>query len=240
MSRDGEKVLENKGPINKASIERMTHDKDMPILKEAEIRKIRKGKTKADSKGTNLNAETSLWRKMKDVKKMVNSINNRWIRLVAKIKDIEKSQNLFYAYTKVWNSSIVAILSQLSPSPLLKFLMFPLIIRNYELLSADDDLEDRDRSVASPLIVQVSDSNKEEKFSDIKECLQKIDSLFEEVTFNDQEDIVVEKEVAVTEEEVFTKEEEVAENKKKKEKEDFVVNIVIAPESVDANINNLE
>ncbi|KAK5771258.1 hypothetical protein PVK06_047448 [Gossypium arboreum] len=85
VPRDGEEVLENKGPVNEASIERMIPDNDTLILKEAETSKTRKGKTKADNKGTNLDVETSLWHKMKDVKKMVKSINNRQIRLVARI-----------------------------------------------------------------------------------------------------------------------------------------------------------
>ncbi|KAK5775718.1 hypothetical protein PVK06_043651 [Gossypium arboreum] len=42
----------------------------MPILKEAETNKTKKGKAKADSKRTNLNTNTSLWCKLKDVKKM--------------------------------------------------------------------------------------------------------------------------------------------------------------------------
>ncbi|KAK5772353.1 hypothetical protein PVK06_048638 [Gossypium arboreum] len=70
VPRVGKKILENKGPINEASVERITQGKDTSILKEAETSKIRKGKAKADSKRTNLNAETSLWHKMKDVKKM--------------------------------------------------------------------------------------------------------------------------------------------------------------------------
>ena len=49
----------------------------MSTLKEAETSKTRKGKAKTDLKGTNLNAETTLWHKLKDVQKMVNSINNR-------------------------------------------------------------------------------------------------------------------------------------------------------------------
>ncbi|MFQ6647798.1 hypothetical protein Gotur_021679 [Gossypium turneri] len=42
VPRDGEEVLENKGPINKASIKRMIHGKDTPILKEPETSKTRK------------------------------------------------------------------------------------------------------------------------------------------------------------------------------------------------------
>ncbi|KAH1031306.1 hypothetical protein J1N35_043480, partial [Gossypium stocksii] len=56
----GEEVLENKGPINEAFVERMTRGKDTLILKEAETSKTRKGKVIADIKGKNLNAETSL------------------------------------------------------------------------------------------------------------------------------------------------------------------------------------
>ncbi|KAK5811646.1 hypothetical protein PVK06_026999 [Gossypium arboreum] len=66
----GEEVLENKGPINKASVERMTQGNDTLILKEAKTSKIRKGKAKVDRKGINLNIETTLWRKLKDVEKM--------------------------------------------------------------------------------------------------------------------------------------------------------------------------
>ncbi|XP_016721754.1 nucleolar protein 58-like [Gossypium hirsutum] len=216
VPRDGEEVLENKNPINEAFIERMTRGKDMSILKEAETSKTRKGKTKADSKY---------------VEKMVNSINNRQIRLVATIEDIEKSHNLFYAYTKAWNSFIVTTLSKLSPSRLPKFPMFRPIIQNYELSFADDDLEDRDRSVAFAPIVQVSDNDKEKESRDIEECLQKIDSLFEDGIFADQEDIIVEKEVAATKKEVVAEEEEVTEDEKKVE-EDSVVNIVTAPDSI--------
>ncbi|KAL1062780.1 hypothetical protein V6Z11_D13G102800 [Gossypium hirsutum] len=63
----GKEILENKGPINEASVERMTRGKDTPILKDAKTSKTRKGKAKVDSKGTNLNAETSLWRQLKDI-----------------------------------------------------------------------------------------------------------------------------------------------------------------------------
>ncbi|KAK5812546.1 hypothetical protein PVK06_027981 [Gossypium arboreum] len=65
----GEKVLENKGPINEAFVERMTCGKGTLILKEVKTSKTRKGKAKADNKGTNLNAETSLRSKLKDVEK---------------------------------------------------------------------------------------------------------------------------------------------------------------------------
>ncbi|KAK5819319.1 hypothetical protein PVK06_024301 [Gossypium arboreum] len=143
----------------------MTCCKDMPIPNEAETSKIRKGKTKADSKRSNLNVETSLWRKLKDVEYMVNCINNRQIRFVA---TMEKSNNLFYAYTKSWNSSIVATFGQLSPSSLLEFPVFLPIIRIYDLSSTDDDFEDQDRSVASLPIVQISNNNKEEGSRDIE------------------------------------------------------------------------
>ncbi|KAK5825363.1 hypothetical protein PVK06_020188 [Gossypium arboreum] len=219
----GEEILKSKGPINEASIKRMTRGKDTLILKEAETSKTRQGKAKAHSKRTNLKGETSLWRKLKDVCKMVNSINNRQIKLVATVKDMEISQNLFYTYTRAWSNSIVATLGQLSPFPLLEFLVFPSIIHNYDLSSSDDDLEDRDRPVASPPIV-----------------------LFEDGIFADQEDIVVEKEVDAVEVEVVAKEEivaekeEVAKNKKEKEEENFVEKVVTTPESVGVNINNLE
>ncbi|XP_016673235.1 uncharacterized protein [Gossypium hirsutum] len=52
MPRDGEEVLNNKAPINEVSIERMTRGKDTSVLKDAETSKTKKGKTKADNKGT--------------------------------------------------------------------------------------------------------------------------------------------------------------------------------------------
>ncbi|KAK5802772.1 hypothetical protein PVK06_030392 [Gossypium arboreum] len=91
---DSEEVLENKSPINEASIERITRGKDIPILKEAEISKTRKGKMKANSKGTNLNTDTSLWRKMKNVKKLVNSINNRSL-IMTKKRNLGTLKNVF-------------------------------------------------------------------------------------------------------------------------------------------------
>ncbi|KAK5835583.1 hypothetical protein PVK06_011275 [Gossypium arboreum] len=111
---------------------------------------------------------------------MVNAINNRQIRLVVTIEDMEKSQNLFYTYTKAWNNYIIATLSQLSPSPLLEF--------------------------------PISDNDKEYKSKGNKEFLRKIDSLFEDSIFADQEDIIITKEVAAIEEEVVAKKEEVVEN----------------------------
>ncbi|KAL1095346.1 hypothetical protein V6Z11_D06G150200 [Gossypium hirsutum] len=81
VHRDDKEVLENKGPINEASIERMTCGKDMPTINEAETNKTRKGKTKTESKGTNLTAETSLLPKMKDIEKLANSIRNKQIKL---------------------------------------------------------------------------------------------------------------------------------------------------------------
>ncbi|KAK5825498.1 hypothetical protein PVK06_020337 [Gossypium arboreum] len=81
--------------------------------------------------------------------------------------------------------------------------------------------------MASPPIVQVSDTKKEKEYRDIEECLRNIENLFE-----DEEEIVVE-EVVVAEKE------EVAKNEKEKE-EDFVENIITIPESVGANIDNLE
>ncbi|KAK5833646.1 hypothetical protein PVK06_017499 [Gossypium arboreum] len=142
MPCDDDEVLDNKGPINKASIEIMTHGKNTPTMKEEETSKMRKGKTKAKSKGTNLTAKTSLLHKMKDIEKLANSINNKQIRLVATIEDINRSQKLFYAYIKAWNNSIVATLNQLSSLPLLEFPVFPPIIQDYELSSEDDDLGD--------------------------------------------------------------------------------------------------
>ncbi|KAK5771070.1 hypothetical protein PVK06_047244 [Gossypium arboreum] len=121
----------------------------MPILKETETSKIRKGKAKANRKGKNLNEETSLWCKLKDVEKLVNSINKSQIRHFAIVEDLKKSQNLFYACIRAWNSSIVSILGQLSPSPLLEFLVFPPIIRSYDPSFSNDDLEDQHRSMAS-------------------------------------------------------------------------------------------
>ncbi|KAK5775724.1 hypothetical protein PVK06_043657 [Gossypium arboreum] len=86
----------------------------------------------------------------------------------------------------------------------------------------------------------ISDNEKEEESKDTEECLQKIDSLFEDGNCTDQEDIVVEKEVAAAEEEVVVEVEEVAKNEKEKEKEDSVEKTVTAPVSMGANIDNLE
>ncbi|KAK5825469.1 hypothetical protein PVK06_020306 [Gossypium arboreum] len=147
VPREDEEIMENKGPTNEASIKRMTHGIETPILKEVGTSKTKKGKAKAGSKRTTLHTESSLWRKMKAVEKMVPSIDNRQVKLVATMEDMKNSQNLFYAYTKAWNNSIVATLIQLSPSPITNFLVFSPIIRNYELSSATDDFEDRDRSV---------------------------------------------------------------------------------------------
>ncbi|KAK5772208.1 hypothetical protein PVK06_048487 [Gossypium arboreum] len=134
---------------------------------------------------------------------------------------MKNSQNLFYAYTKAWNSSIVATLSQLSPSLIPNFLVFPPIIQNYEHSSLNDDFKDRDRLVASLPIMQVSDNDKDEESKDIEECFCKIDSLFED-------------------EEIIAEEEKVVEEVKEREEEDSYVNIVTTPESVGANIDNLE
>ncbi|KAK5812547.1 hypothetical protein PVK06_027982 [Gossypium arboreum] len=87
----------------------------------------------------------------------------------------------------------------------------------------------------------VSDNEKEEESRNIEECLRKIDNLFGDGIFADQEDTVVEKEVVATEEEVVAEEEEkVVEKEKEKEEEDSVEKTVSAPESVGANIYNLE
>ncbi|XP_016728883.1 myosin-M heavy chain-like [Gossypium hirsutum] len=94
------------------------------------------------------------------------------------------------------------------------------------------------RSVAP--IVQVSDNDKEEEFRDIEKYLRKIDSLFKDGIFADQEDTVVEKEVVAVEEKVAAEEKEVPKDEKEKEEEDSAVNIITTPESVGANIDNLE
>ncbi|KAK5840602.1 hypothetical protein PVK06_009505 [Gossypium arboreum] len=142
--------------------------------------------------------------------------------------------------------SIIATLSQLSPSPISDFPVFPPIIRNYEHSSATDDFEDQARSVASPPILQVSDNDKDEESRDIEECLCKIDSLFEDGIFAYQEDTVVEKETDVVEEEVVVEavvvaeEEKVAKNEKEKAEEDFVEKVVTVPGSMGTNIDNVE
>ncbi|KAK5785581.1 hypothetical protein PVK06_040180 [Gossypium arboreum] len=69
--------------------------------------------------------------------------------------------------------------TKLSPIPLREFPVLPLIIRDYELSSKDHDLGDRDKSVASPPIVNVFIDEKEEESRDIKECKQRIDSIIE-------------------------------------------------------------
>ncbi|KAH1055749.1 hypothetical protein J1N35_033814 [Gossypium stocksii] len=98
VPRAGEEILENKGLINEASVERMTRGKDTSILKEAKTSKTRRGKAKIDSKRTNMNAETSLWRNLKDVEKMVNSINNRQIKLVASVEDMKTEINWWHPH----------------------------------------------------------------------------------------------------------------------------------------------
>ncbi|KAH1039125.1 hypothetical protein J1N35_040868, partial [Gossypium stocksii] len=47
---DDEEILDNKGPINGASIERMTRGKDTPTMKEAKISKTRKRKPRQKTK----------------------------------------------------------------------------------------------------------------------------------------------------------------------------------------------
>ncbi|KAK5845391.1 hypothetical protein PVK06_001571 [Gossypium arboreum] len=88
MPRADEEVLENKCSINEAFIERITCGKNKLTMKEEETSKIRKGKTKAESKGTNLTAKTSLLCKKQDIEKLANSISNKQNRLVATIEDI--------------------------------------------------------------------------------------------------------------------------------------------------------
>ncbi|KAK5838924.1 hypothetical protein PVK06_007671 [Gossypium arboreum] len=72
----------------------MTRGKDTLTVKEAETRKTRKGKTKAESKGTKLTVETSLLCKIQDIEKFSNSISNKQIRLVTTREDMDRSQNL--------------------------------------------------------------------------------------------------------------------------------------------------
>ncbi|KAK5793869.1 hypothetical protein PVK06_035036 [Gossypium arboreum] len=107
-----------------------------------------------------------------------------------------------------------------------------------DITNEKQDLLVKDLSVAP--IVQVSDNDKEEEFRDIEKYLRKIDSLFEDGIFADQEDTVVEKEVVAVEEKVAAEEKEVPKDEKEKEEEDSAVNIITAPESVGANIDNLE
>ncbi|KAH1039260.1 hypothetical protein J1N35_041003 [Gossypium stocksii] len=106
----------------------MTRGKNTPTMKGAETSKIGKGKTKAESKGTNLTVETLLLCKMKDIEKLANSISNKQIRLFATIEDMDRSKNLFYTYTRAYNNSIVVALRQLSLTSLPEFLVFPPII----------------------------------------------------------------------------------------------------------------
>ncbi|KAK8283758.1 hypothetical protein V6Z11_D08G110800 [Gossypium hirsutum] len=95
IPRGDKEIMDNKGPINEASVERKTRGTETPVLKEAGTSKTKKGKAKADQV-----FETSLWPKIKDVEKMITSINNRQIKLFATVEDMENSQNLFYDYTK--------------------------------------------------------------------------------------------------------------------------------------------
>ncbi|KAK5775784.1 hypothetical protein PVK06_043724 [Gossypium arboreum] len=91
VPQEDEEIMENKGAINEASVERMTRGTETQIQKEAGTSKTKKGKAKVDNKGTTLDIETSLWCKMKDVEKMVTSTSNGQIKLVATIEDIENS-----------------------------------------------------------------------------------------------------------------------------------------------------
>ncbi|XP_016728028.1 protein pxr-1-like [Gossypium hirsutum] len=79
---------------------------------------------------------------------------------------------------------------------------------------------------------EVSDNMKDKESRDIENCLRKIDSLFDDGIFLEQEDTIVEKEVVATEEEVVAEEEKVAKNEKEKEEEDSVGKIVTAPKFV--------
>ncbi|KAK8284069.1 hypothetical protein V6Z11_D08G129500 [Gossypium hirsutum] len=113
---------------------------------------------------------------------------------------MDRSQILFYAYTRAYNNSIVATLCQLSPTQLTKFPVFPPIIREYEPSSDEDDLGDRDRSVESPPIMHVSDVGKEEESRDIEEHMRRIDNLVEGEIIAGKETPIVEEEVVVEEE----------------------------------------
>ncbi|KAK5785022.1 hypothetical protein PVK06_039564 [Gossypium arboreum] len=61
VPRRDEEIIDNKGPINEASVERITYDIETPILKEVGTNTTKKAKAKANSKGTTLHTETSLW-----------------------------------------------------------------------------------------------------------------------------------------------------------------------------------
>ncbi|KAK5785264.1 hypothetical protein PVK06_039831 [Gossypium arboreum] len=63
----------------------MTQGKETLILQEVETSKTRKGKAKSNRKGTNMNTETSLWRKLKDVEKMVSDTKKE-----EKFRDIDE------------------------------------------------------------------------------------------------------------------------------------------------------
>ncbi|KAH1097109.1 hypothetical protein J1N35_014030 [Gossypium stocksii] len=184
IPHDDEEVLKNKGPINEASIERMTRGKDTPEIKAVDTSYTKKGKTKAETTGTNLTVETSLLYKIQDIKKLANSISNKKIRLVATLEDMDRSQNLFYAYTRAYNNSIVASLS-------------------YEPSSEEVYLGERDRSVESPPIIHVSNVEKEEDSRDIEECMQRIDSLVEGDFLAGQKVSNIKDEVDVGEEKVY-------------------------------------
>ncbi|KAK5802714.1 hypothetical protein PVK06_030331 [Gossypium arboreum] len=94
VSCAGKEILENKGPTNEASVKRMTLGKETPIVKEAETSKTRKDKAKVDRKGTNMNAETSLWCKLKDVKKMKTEIDQWHPHPLCKSLILRKKWNL--------------------------------------------------------------------------------------------------------------------------------------------------
>ncbi|KAK8556343.1 hypothetical protein V6N13_064379 [Hibiscus sabdariffa] len=86
-----EEVLDNKSPVNEASIERMTHGKDTPTIKEATTSKAHKGKAKAEHEGTTPTIGRELWMEITDVEKQSNTLNNGQIKLVAKIDDMDKA-----------------------------------------------------------------------------------------------------------------------------------------------------
>ncbi|KAH1114224.1 hypothetical protein J1N35_007602 [Gossypium stocksii] len=194
MPCDDEEILDNQGSINEASIEITTHSKDTLTMKGAETNKKRKGKTK-------------------DIE-LSNFVNNKHIRLVATIEDMDRSQNLFYAYTMANNKCI------------------------------EDNLRDQDRSVESPPIMHDSDDEKEEGSWDIEEYMRRIDSLAKGDFIIGQEVTVVEEEVDVGEEEarvVVVNEKVKEENTKKKAAEKQTTeNIINASEIVGATTDNLE
>ncbi|KAK8302860.1 hypothetical protein V6Z11_D04G113500 [Gossypium hirsutum] len=150
---------------------------------------------------------------------------------------MDRSQNLFYAYTRAYNNSIIAALRQLSPTPLPEFLVFPSIIREYEPSSEKDDQGDRDKLVESRPIVHISDDEKEDDSKDIEEYIQRINSLVESDFIASQKVPVGEEEVCV---EVVNEKADKENTETKAVEKESVENIVNASEFVDATNDNLE